>query len=129
MSKNKTNNIIQSLKHAQRGILEALKKERNFKIEIIITFIVLVAAVLLKFTPAEMSILTLTIGFVLFAELINTSIEFVLDTYYKDEYSFLVRISKDISAAAVLVSVIVSIVVGILLFIPNIMKVFLRMSI
>jgi diacylglycerol kinase len=67
-----------------------------------------------------MAILVLVIGFILYAELLNTVIEFVVDAYFGHKYSILAKMAKDISAGAVLLSAITAIIVGILLFLPKI---------
>ena len=58
----------------------------------------------------------------LFAELVNTSIETVVDmiTPYKDKKA---KIAKDVAAASVLVVAISAAIVGLIIFIP---KIFLK---
>jgi len=119
MSKYKASNLFASFKFAIRGLMLALKSQRNFRIDVIIGIGALILANLLKFCPLEMAILTLIIGFMLFAELMNTVIEFVIDAYFGSKYSILAKMAKDISAGAVLVSAISSIMIGFLLFYPK----------
>ena len=96
MSKYKASNIFSSFKFAFRGLLLAIKSQRNFRTEVIIAVIVLIAAVILKLSNIEIAVLILTIGFMLFAELTNTVVEFVVDAYFGNKYSILAKMSKDI---------------------------------
>src|SRR3989339_1882922 len=101
MSKYKASNIFVSFRFAIRGLLLALKSQRNFRADLIIGAGVIIAANLLKASNIEVAILALTIGFILFAELINTVIEFVVDAYFGNKYSTLAKMAKDTSAGAV----------------------------
>jgi len=120
MTKYKASNLLASFEFATKGLLIALKSQRNFRIDLIIGAIVLIVAVFLRFSFLEMAVLVLIIGFMLFAELINTVIEFIVDAYFGNKYSILAKMAKDISAGAVLISAIVSIIAGLLLFLPKI---------
>jgi diacylglycerol kinase len=68
----------------------------------------------------EFCLLLFVIAMVLICELINSVIEFVLDATYRNKYSKLVEMSKDMSAGAVLIATILSIVIGSLLFLGKI---------
>ncbi|MFH0702734.1 MAG: diacylglycerol kinase family protein [bacterium] len=122
MSKYKAANIFISFRFAIRGLALALRSQKNFRTDLIIGFIVIISAVLLKFSHIEMIILILTIGFMLFAELINTVIEFVIDAYFGNKYSILAKMAKDISAGSVFIAALFSVMIGILLFLPNLLK-------
>jgi diacylglycerol kinase len=110
---------LKSFSFAFDGIASALKQEPNFRIHIILGLIVLVAAYFLKFTSIEWLILILTIFFVLVLELINTTLEQLVDLV-SPEVQPKAKIAKDVSAAAVLLSAIFSIIVGAILFLPKI---------
>ena len=64
---------------------------------------VLLAALFLRITPVEFVLLALSILFVLFAELINTSVEAVVDLA-SPGFHPLAKIAKDTAAGAVLVA-------------------------
>ena len=78
---------------------------------------------MLKLNNIEWCILILTIGSVLFAEMINTAVENVLDVY-SEEYDEKIKIVKDISSGAVLMVSIISVIIGGLLFLPKIIIIF-----
>lgn len=122
MSKYKASNIFVSFKFALRGIMLAVKSQRNFRTDLIIGAVVLIAAVLLELSTIDIALLVLTIGFMLFAELINTVIEFVIDAYFGNKYSILAKMAKDISAGAVFISALTSIAVGLLIFWPKLIN-------
>lgn len=125
MSKYKTGSIFQSLGHAYRGVALALKSQRNFRFDFLFGFFILAVALFLEFSFIELAILVLTVNAILFAELINTVIEFVVDAYYGNRYSPVAKMSKDIAAGAVLITAISAIIIGLLLFSPRIIKLLL----
>jgi diacylglycerol kinase len=122
MSKFKTKTIFSSITYAYRGIAIALKSQKNFRFDIIFGIIVLIFAVFLKFSRIEFVLLIMSINAVLFAELINTVIEFVIDAYYGNRYSIIAKMSKDIAAGAVLITAICATSIGLLLFVPKIFR-------
>lgn len=124
MSKYKNSSIFQSLTYAYRGVALALKSQRNFRFDFVFGIFVLTAAVLLRFSYVELAVLVLSINSVLFAELINTVVEFIIDAYYGNRYSIVAKMSKDIAAGAVLITAISALIIGILLFFPKIIKFF-----
>jgi len=69
----------------------------------IATLVVLLVALFLRVTPIEFALLALSILFVLFAELINTAIEAVVDLV-SPGFHPLAKIAKDTAAGAVLVA-------------------------
>ncbi len=99
-----------------KGIRLALKSERNIRIHFVTALMVMTGGVLLKFTPAEYSLLLIAIAIVIIAEMVNSAIEFSLDAIFHNKYSKLVGMAKDIAAGAVMVATFISIAIGILLF-------------
>ena len=116
MTKFKSSNIIESLSNAIRGLKLALFSQRNFRVEVFIAFVVLISSLLLKFSLTDICIIILTIAMVLICEMLNSVIEFTLDATYKNTYSRLVEMAKDISSGMVLFSAIVSVIIGLILF-------------
>lgn len=114
-------NFIDSMNHALDGINYTVEHERNFKIEIIIAILVILAGVFFKVSKIEWLLLLLTTASVLVLELINTSIERCVDLVTKD-YHELAKNAKDISAGAVLLMSLFSVGVGIIIFVPKILE-------
>lgn len=73
--------------------------------------VALLAALFLRVTPTEFALLSLSILFVLFAELINTAVEAVVDLVSPD-YHPLAKIAKDTAAGAVLVAAMGAAIIG-----------------
>jgi undecaprenol kinase len=115
--------FYKSVGHAIDGINYVTVKEKNFKIEIVIGIITIILGFLLKVSRIEWLILIITIALVLCFEIINTSIERAVDLITK-EYQDLAKITKDASAAAVLVMSMFAIVIGIIIFLPKIANIF-----
>lgn len=109
--------------YAYRGIAIALRTQKNFRFDFIFGLFIIIFAFFLHFSRIEMAVLILTINAVMFAELINTVIEFVIDAYYGNRYSIIAKMSKDIAAGAVLITAISSIAVGLILFVPKLIKI------
>ncbi len=124
MTRFKSANIIQSVTNALHGLKLAVYSQRNFAIEIIISIFVVAAALVLKFKITDLCIVLIMIAIVLICELLNSVIEFTLDAVYKNHYSRLVEMAKDMAAGMVLTSVLISAVAGLVLFGSYILKLF-----
>jgi diacylglycerol kinase (ATP) len=111
--------ILKSFKFALEGIKEAFKTEKNMRVHFIIATIVLILAFVLKFSWVELAILTLTIGLVLALELVNTSLEEIVNIV-SPQIQEKAKVAKDVAAAAVLISAIVAILVACFLYLAKI---------
>lgn len=118
-----THPIIKSFPFAFQGLKTALKDEPNFKIHLTFALIAIILGFLLKLTGLEWLLLITTIAFVIIMELVNTSLESIVNLV-SPEIKDAARKAKDVGAAAVLVSAIFSVAVGLLLFLPKILKLF-----
>ncbi len=112
MKKFQSTSFIKSASHAFDGLYLAFRSQRNFRKHLYIASVVLLIAVLLKVSILAFCLLLLTNSLVLVLELLNSVFEFVLDAYYKNRYSRLVKFAKDISAASVLVMSITSMMIA-----------------
>ena len=124
MSKFKSSSIYESFYNAQRGLKLALRSQRNFVIELLVAFIVIFTSIFFKFSYIEIAILLVMCALVLACELINSVIEFTLDSVHKNNYSKLVEMAKDMSSGMVLLVSIISVLVGILIFGSHLMAFF-----
>ena len=113
-------NVLLSFRYAFSGIKYTFKNSRNFKIEVLFASFSLILGSILKFDKSDYLILLVTIFSVLILEILNTSIESLVDLMVKKKYSRLAKISKDCSAGAVLLASINSVIIGLCLFIPKI---------
>lgn len=107
--------MLESFNHAIDGVVEAARTQRNMKIHIIVSVLVLCACFLFDITKAEFLALVITITMVISAELVNTAIEAVVDLN-TNHYHPLAKIAKNTAAGAVLVTAINAVLVGYIVF-------------
>jgi diacylglycerol kinase len=116
MTKFKSQGFNNTFKNARKGFRLVFKSEMNIRVHLIIAILVLISAYFFGFNYIEYCILLIAIAFVIISEMINTAIEFALDSIYHNRYSKMVGMAKDISAGAVMIASLVSALIGILLF-------------
>lgn len=116
MTKFKSQGFGNTFKNARKGFRLVLKSEMNIRIHIVTAFFVLLLAYILNFSAVEICILLLAIAIVIVSEMLNTAIEFTLDSIYHNRYSKMVGMAKDISAGAVMFATVISVCIGLLLF-------------
>lgn len=114
------NRLFTSFKYGIAGIAHAIRTQANFRIHLSISFVVIIAGLLLRSSNAEWAILVLTMMIVLAAELFNTSIEAALDRVSPEQHP-LVKVAKDAAAGAVLITAIGAVVIGVLIFGPKLL--------
>ncbi len=107
-----------SFKHALDGVIYTFKTQPNFKVHTIFAVIAITASIYFQVSPAEWAVIIFIIGLVLVTEMINTSIESVVDLA-TEEFHEKAKVAKDVSAGMVLVTAIISVLVGILIFVPH----------
>jgi len=107
--------FVESFNAAVEGFAYVLKTERNMRIHFLAALFIVLLAIYLNFSLADVVILCMAITFVLMTEMINTTIELIVDVI-KPEYHPVARIIKDVSAGAVLISAINAVIVGYTVF-------------
>ncbi len=113
-------NVLQSLRYAFSGIMYTFKNSRNFRIQVLFALFSLALGSILQIDKSGFLILIVTIFSVLILEILNTSIESLVDLVVRKKYSNLAKIAKDCSAGAVLLTSINSVIIALYLFIPKI---------
>lgn len=121
MKKFRHKNTWASFSAAARGVALGIRSQKNFRTGFLISIFVLITALALKCSFVEMALVITAIGFVLFAELTNTAIEFMVDTYFRNRCSQIAKMTKDIAAGTVLLAIVNAGVIGFLLFFPKVM--------
>ena len=116
-------NRIQSFQYAFYGIWYTLKTQRNAQIHLSIAVVIFTIGLILNLTLVEWAILTLTMGFVIAMEMINTAAESAMNLVTTD-FNPYVKVVKDIAAGAVLVSAITAVIVGLLILGPPLLQQF-----
>ena len=117
-------NLLISFKYAFNGIYYVFKYSRNFKIQLVFASFTLILGFLLKISHLNYLILIATIMSVLILEIINTSIESLVDLIVQKKFNNLAKISKDTSAGAVLLASINSVIMALYIFFPKIKLLF-----
>lgn len=107
--------FIRSFGYAIEGFRTAVATERNIKVQLLVGVLAVVAGVVLRLDALSWVLVLLCIGLVLFAELVNTSIEAIVDLATQDLHPLAKR-AKDIAAASVFTLSITAAVVGIIVF-------------
>ena len=107
-----------SFKHAFDGVLYTIRTQPNFQVHLFFTIIAVVAGFYFDLTRAEWAVIIFVIGLVLIAEMVNTSIEAVVDLH-TEKFHELAKVSKDVSAGMVLVSAGIAVITGVLIFLPH----------
>ena len=94
---------INSFNHAIAGLIHAIRTQRNMQIHLGAAIFVLAFSLLFDLSRLELGLVIIAISLVVFAELVNTAVEVIIDILSQD-YSFKARIAKNISAAAVVIA-------------------------
>jgi undecaprenol kinase/diacylglycerol kinase (ATP) len=106
--------------HAFEGLFHFIRNDRNGKIHFIISLLVCIAGIILHLSTAEWMIILLCMAIVLGFEMCNHALEKLCDAVHPDHHP-LVKIAKDVAAAAVLWSAIIAVIIGLILFVPKIL--------
>ena len=113
-------NFYESLNYAFSGLNYCLQNSSNFRIQIFCAFITILLGLLLKLSNFEKIVIFATIFSVLILEILNTSIESLVDLVVGNKFNDLAKICKDCSAASVLIASINSIFIAAYIFLPKI---------
>ena len=119
-------NFYESVNYAYEGIIYCFKYSRNFRIQILCSVLTIFLGFLFKLNGIEAIFIIATIFSVLILEILNTSIESLVDLVVGKKYSKLAKIIKDCSAASVLIASINSIFVAAYVFFPKIKMILLN---
>ena len=115
-----TENFVKSFKYAISGIVYGMKTQRNIIIQLCFAVLAIFFGAFLKISKIEWIVIIFTIMFVIFAEMINTAVETVIDLI-TEEYNKKAKIAKDVAAGAVLISAINAICMGLIIYLDKIL--------
>lgn len=113
----KNHSFYDSFRHAFDGIKTLLKEERNMRIHLGMTILVIMCSVIFSLSTLKKAFVILLCALVICAELINTAIENVIDMNTA-VFNMYAKRAKDLAAAAVLVLSIASAIIGLIIFVP-----------
>lgn len=120
----KNKSFIESLGFALEGIVFAFQEERNFRFQVAMTILVIVLGIFFKLSRYEWIAILFCCVLVLMGELINTSMEWLVDLVTMKNYHLGAKRVKDIAAGISLIAALFSVIIGALIFIPHIMIMF-----
>jgi diacylglycerol kinase len=103
--------------HAIHGVLHVLKHERNARIHLMSAVVVLLAGLAMRLPLDQLTDVFFAIVLVFLAEIFNTAVERTLDLIDLEENRH-IKIIKDMSAGAVLVTAAAAVMIGIFVFGP-----------
>lgn len=110
--------LIKSFSYAGAGVWYALTNDQNVRILLIASFLVIYLGWYIGLSGLEIWVIAIMSLIVLFAEMVNTAIEHMVNLITK-EHSMDAKIAKDVSAGMVLFTVLAAVIVGLFIFLPR----------
>ena len=107
-----------AIRIAFEGLGFLVRTQPNVKVYLVFSLAVIIAGGIFGITRMEWITLAITVGLVWGAETFNTALEELVDLVHPEQHSQ-VKVIKDLSAGAVLISAMLSVVVGLLIFGPR----------
>lgn len=114
-------NRWRSLMYAIAGCRYMLRYQKNTRIQLLATLLVLLLAFWLEVSPNEWALLILAAGMVWMAEFFNAAIEAAVNLAVSDVHP-MAKVAKDVAAASVLLAVLTSSAIGLIVLAPPLVK-------
>lgn len=112
-----------SFRYAWKGVKAVFKSEQNFRIQVLISILVVFGMFFFQVRAVEAVALILMILLVLILEILNTVVERFIDILQPRLNHYSEKI-KDMMAAAVLLAALGSCIIGFLIFYPYLLPLF-----
>jgi diacylglycerol kinase (ATP) len=112
---------LRSFSFAWAGLRYLIASEHNARVHLAATVAVVTSAILLRADTTQCLFLVVAVGWVWFAEAMNTAVERLADAVTLEHHPQ-IRIAKDVASAAVLIASIVSAITGLAIFVPLILR-------
>lgn len=113
--------LLSSFSYAIAGIRTAIIQERNIRIHLSISLIVIIFGFFFSISALEWIIILLSIGGMISLEIMNSAIERLVDLVTLDFHP-LAKQAKDLAAGAVFSFAIISVIIGIIIFGPYLLR-------
>lgn len=117
--------VASSFKYAFQGLHSAVKTETNWRLGLIEAIIVIIAGFYLNISLLDWVLVIIIIGMVLSAELCNSAIEAIVDSFVEEEHPK-AKIAKDFAAGQSIITVLAAAITGTIIFWPYIQNLFLK---
>ena len=115
--------ILRSFGFAWQGLRYSFATQLNFKIHLLLALFATGLGIGLQISTADWMLVLFCMAIVLFAEMVNTAIEKLCDLV-EPRIHPQIKLVKDITAGAVIISAVVSAVTGAIIFLPKIILLF-----
>lgn len=112
---------MKSFYHAFRGLLLLIRSQKNARIHLFFFLLAMCGGFLFEINALEWALIFLCSGLVIAVEAVNTALEKLADSVHPDHHSGIGE-SKDIAAAAVLITAIAALSVGLIIFVPKLVS-------
>lgn len=119
----RSRSLVKSIQYALHGIAYVFRHEQNFRIQVGVSLVTLLASWVFSLTASERIVIVLLIIFILVLELVNSAIEKFTDIL-KPRMHEHVGLVKDIMAGTVLLSSLGASIIGAMIFIPHLIELF-----
>ena len=110
--------------NALNGFKLQLTMQSSTKRQLFFASLFFILAIYLKFSMSEFCMLGIITTIIFLAEFINSTIEYMQDALFGDDYSEIAKNSKDMAAGIVLFSFIMAFITSSFLYIPKIIALF-----
>jgi diacylglycerol kinase len=117
------NAFLHGFVYAAHGIIYTVRTQRNMRIHLAITAVVVLAGIYFHISALEWAVIAVTTGLVLGTEMTNTVVEMAVDLLTQ-RYHPMAKAAKDVGAGAVLITAIAAVFVGIAIFGPRLVALF-----
>jgi len=117
--------LFDSFYFASEGITYTIRTQRNMKIHVAISLLVLFIGMWLHFTLSDSFVILISIGMVMGMELVNTAIETLVDLVSPDVHP-LAKITKDVAAGSVLFATFIVVLLGLFVIFPYISSLYVH---
>lgn len=107
--------LLRAFGYAARGILWAIRTQRNLRIHLVATAYVLLFAWVMQIAPVDFCLELLCCMLVISLELVNSALERICDGITTEQRPW-IRDAKDAAAGAVLIAAIGSVVLALVIF-------------
>ncbi|RXJ84994.1 diacylglycerol kinase [Arcobacter cloacae] len=109
-------NFFKNTSYAIKGLLDLIKNETSFKIELIITLLLIPVIIFIDTSLTNKALMFITLMGMILAETINSAIERVVDLVTLEHHDMAGR-AKDVGSAIVFISIFIFVVTWIIVII------------
>lgn len=110
--------ILNSFTYALKGLKYAFKTQLNFRVHCLAAIVAILLGLILGLNQNEWLWIIFSIALVIILELVNTSMEILVDLVSPERHPKAGAI-KDLAAAAVLIGALTALTIGLFIFVPK----------